>query len=158
MPQEMELVIEEAQLTYLNFEGREDTFNKAGDRNFSVILNPELAQQMIDDGWNVKVREPQDEGDPPFYYIQVAVGYKFKPPQIYTLTAQTRVRSVVGESEVANLDYADYTNVDLIIRGREWEVNGKTGVKAYLKKMFMTLNEDALDLKYAEFMGDPIDD
>ena len=154
MPQEMELLIEDARLIYLNFEGREDTYNKEGDRNFSVVLDPETAQKMIEDGWNVKVREPQDEGDPPFYYIQVAVGYKFKPPQIYTITATSRNRTVIGEKEVANLDYADYTTVDLMIRGREWEVNGKTGVKAYLKKLFMTLNEDALDLKYAEFVGD----
>ena len=145
----IEFMIEDARLIYLNFEGRGDKFNREGDRNFSVVLDPETANKMLEDGWNVKSREPRDEGDEPFYYIQVTVSFKAKPPQIFTVTEITKVRTQLTESMVATLDYADIASVDLICNSYDWEVNGKSGTKAYLKKMFVTLRQDALDLKYA---------
>jgi hypothetical protein len=48
------------------------------------------------------------------------------------------------------LDWADITNVDMIIRPFSWEVQGKTGIKAYLKSIFVTIQEDALEIKYSE--------
>jgi hypothetical protein len=48
------------------------------------------------------------------------------------------------------LDYADIKTIDVMLNPYEWEVNGNTGVKAYLKTAFVTLNEDELELKYAE--------
>jgi hypothetical protein len=53
------------------------------------------------------------------------------------------------EDTVEMLDFVDVANVDLILNPYEWVVNGKTGVKAYLKKMFITIREDPLELKYA---------
>jgi hypothetical protein len=47
------------------------------------------------------------------------------------------------------LDWADIRTCDLIARAYEWTVNGKTGVKAYLQSMFITIEEDALERKYA---------
>jgi hypothetical protein len=47
------------------------------------------------------------------------------------------------------LDWAEFENIDLIVSGYDWDVNGKQGTKAYLKKMYVTLVEDELDRKYA---------
>ena len=40
--------------------------------------------------------------------------------------------------------------MDLILNPYEWAVNGKTGVKAYLKSIFVTIQEDELERKYAD--------
>jgi hypothetical protein len=54
------------------------------------------------------------------------------------------------EDEVEILDWADIQMTDLIVRPYEWAVNGKTGIKAYLQSIFVTIQEDELELKYAD--------
>ena len=141
-------MVEDAFIRFRNFEGREERFNQKGQRNFVIDLTPEVAEQMIEDGWNVNFYEPQnaEEGDEPIPIIRIGVRYDIRPPRIYLLTETTRTQ--LDESAVEVLDWADIKTVDLIARGYEWNVNGKTGVKAYLQSMFVTIQEDALERKY----------
>jgi hypothetical protein len=48
------------------------------------------------------------------------------------------------------LDYADIINVDLIVRPFAWEMNNKFGIKAMVKSMFVTIEEDYLERKYGD--------
>lgn len=149
MPEEKlpPVTIENAQLIYRNFAGRQTMYNKEGDRNFHVILDPVTAEKMQADGWNIKVKEPQEEGDSPFYHLEVSIKYGFKPPKIVTVT--TRGQTFLTEDTIEVLDYAEFELVDIVLNPYMWEVNGKTGIKAYLKTMFATLFEDDLEKKYA---------
>lgn len=141
-------MIEDAQIIFRNFEGLEGQYNRAGDRNFAVIIPDEkTAQKMLKDGWNVRYLNARDEGDDPTPYIQVAVSYKNRPPKIVMLTE--RSRTMLEESTVGMLDWADIRSSDLICRAYEWDVNGKTGIKAYLQSLFVTIEEDYLDQKYS---------
>ena len=62
----------------------------------------------------------------------------------------SRGRTNLDESTVEMLDWADITNVDLIVRPYEWSVSGKTGIKAYLQSIYVTVEEDELERKYSE--------
>ena len=146
-----DLVIEDAQLMYRNFEGREQQFNREGDRNFCVKLDPETAQRLIDDGWNVRVQAPRDEEEEPQHYIQVAVSFKhvpgIPPMSVYLITSKNKVR--LDEDSIVELDCNEIKTADLIIRPYQWEAQGKTGVKAYLKTGYFTIVEDVFAAKYA---------
>jgi len=141
--------IDGAQLIFRNFEGKEGMYNKKGDRNFAVIIPDEdTAQQMLRDGWAVKYLDPREEGDAPTPYISVNVKFENRPPRITLITSNARTN--LTEDTVETLDWANLSNVDLICRSFYWEVNGKSGIKAYLQTMFATLEEDELERKYAQ--------
>jgi len=140
-------MVEDAQIIFRNFSGKEGQYNREGDRNFAVVLEPDAAEAMLKDGWNVKFLHPREEGDEPTPYIQVSVGYKVRPPRVVMMTS--RARTNLGELDVEVLDWADIEKADLIARAYDWTVNGKSGVKAYLQSLFVTIQEDELERKYA---------
>jgi hypothetical protein len=145
--------IEGARLVFRNFEGKEGQFNRKGDRNFCVILPDADALAMASDGWNIRKFDAREEGDTPTPYIQIAVNFENRPPRVVMLTSTTRTQ--LDEDSIDVLDWADITNADLIARGYEWSVNGKTGVKAYLQTLFVTIEEDDLERKYAIYEDAP---
>ena len=142
------LIIEDAQLVFRNFAGKEGKYNAEGDRNFCVLLDEDAAEQMVRDGWNIKALRSREEGDPEKPYVQVSVGFKFRPPKLVMVTSKGRTD--LTEEELELFYFVDIKKVDLIIRPYTWAVGGKSGVKAYLKSMFLTVEEDYLDLKYAD--------
>jgi len=138
-------------IAFRNFEGREDVYNRKGDRNFAIIFEkPEVAQKLIDDGWNIKYLKPRDEGDEPTPYLPVAVSYRIRPPKIALVTSKGI--SYVPEEQVELLDWVDIETADVSLNPSEWSVNGKSGVKAYLNSLYVKIVEDYLDQKWTAYV------
>jgi hypothetical protein len=143
----MTFMVEDAQLIFKNFTGVKGQYNKEGEKSFCVILDDKVAPQMMKDGWNVKFLKPREEGDEPTPYIQIKVNFDNRPPRIVMITSTTR--NELNAKTVEMLDWADVETADMIARAYPWNVNGKTGVAAYLKSLFVTVAEDELERKYA---------
>ena len=154
--------IEGATLIFKNFQGKGNDYNKEGDRNFGVLLPDDIAEIAANDGWRVKRRPPRDDGyEQP--WLSVKVKYGKYPPIINLITSKGKQK--LTEETVGQLDWTQIASVDLIIRPYSYDElrdkNGKVmreaGVSAYLKSMYVTVQEDDLDKKYANIpdLDDP---
>ena len=146
------LQINDARIMFRNFRGEGDKFNREGDRNFVLIIpNEEIADALAKEGWNVKIKDPREEGDTPFMYLPVKVKFNDRGPQIYLITGDRHNR--LDENSVAILDDIDILSVNLDIRPYDWEVNGKTGRTAYLQAIEVFQEIDRFAARYAEEEG-----
>lgn len=141
------LEIGNAHLVFRNFSGVSKKYNAPGKKNFCILLEEGIAEDLKKDGWNVRWLEPRNADEDRQAYMQVSVSYDYYPPNIFLITAsQGKVR--LGEKEINILDWAEIETADVVINPYEWEVNGKSGVKAYLKTLYITIIEDKFAAKY----------
>jgi hypothetical protein len=151
MAKDNTVLMEGVRIIFRNFSGKEGQYNREGDRNFAVLLDDQVAEAMAADGWNVKWLKPRedDEGEKEQAYLSVSLNFsKGRPPRVVLVTS--RGRTNLDERDIDLLDWADITNVDLIVRPYEWTVSDKSGIKAYLQSIYVTIEEDPLELKYAD--------
>ena len=142
------LEIEDARIIFRNFAGLASKFNREGDRNFAVIIpDEETANNLIEDGWNVKIRPPRTPDESPFMYLPVKIKFNAKGPAVYVVSGNNVTR--LNEESVDMIDEIDIQSVDMDLRPYDWEVNGKTGRSAYLQAMRVTQNIDRFGAQFA---------
>lgn len=153
------LQIDDARIAWRNFAGEEKEFNREGDRNFSwVIDDTELADALVERGWNVKIRPPRDEDGEPFIHLPVKVKFGSRPPVIKLVRPGLKPIELDEES-VKCLDHMDIERVDMDIRPYDWVINEgkpseKRGRSAYLQTMYVVQSVN----RFAERYEHPIDD
>lgn len=144
------LQIDGAMITHRNFAGRGDQYNREGDKNFSLIIpSMEIAEDLIAQGWNVKIRDARDEGGEPFIYLKVKVKFNDRGPTVF-LKSGKAVNELNSET-IGMLDDIEISNVDLDIRPYDWVLrDGSTGRTAYLQGMDVEQKLDRFAARYAK--------
>lgn len=141
------LEIEDARIIYRNFGGVATKYNREGDRNFAVIIpNDEIKDELIENGWNVKIKPPREEDDSPFMFLPVKIKFNNRGPAVYIESGDSMQK--LNEDTVGMLDEIDISSVDMDLRPYDWEVNGKTGRSAYLQAMRVIQNIDRFGAQY----------
>lgn len=142
------LQIDDAKIIFRNFEGRGDKYNREGDRNFSLLIeDPDTADSLIENGWNVRIKPGRDEDEGPFMRLPVKVKFTDYGPNVYLVTGDRR--NELDEESIGCLDNIDIESVDLDIRPYDWEVNGRAGRTAYLQSMQVVQRIDRFAARYA---------
>lgn len=135
-----------------NFSGNPDRFNRDGGvRYFSFVIDDEkLANELMDDGWNVK-RYVRDEDSDPEYTLKVKIG-RFVD---YIKRADNMHKRPIDlidpkdredQEALACLDYENIVKANLRIVGRPWD----DGISAYLKAGVFIVQVDDLLEEFAD--------
>lgn len=139
-----DLEVQGAGIIYKNFSGAPTQFNPAGGkRTFSLVLPKELADDLADDGWNVRRRPAKDEGDEDMYYTEIVVNMDSQyPPKLHLLFKYGEQEKLVllTEDSLSELDDNLLEDVDVIIHPfNHGRVNSSGAtVKGYLKALYAT--------------------
>lgn len=144
--------IEGARLIFKNFQGKKTDYNDEGNRNFGVLLDDELAEELKREGWRVKYLRPRPDDPDQYEQPWLSVKIKFNPfPPIVTLI-NSRGKKKLDAETIDQLDWSIIRNCDLIIRPYNYpSVKGRpAGVSAYLKAIYVTIAEDEFERKYSD--------
>ena len=148
------LQIDDARIIYRNFAGAASKFNREGDRNFSIVIpDQEMADALVNEGWNVKIKAPREDGDVPFMTLPVKVKFNDRGPNVYLQTGNRMNR--LDEDSIACLDQIDIVSVDLDVRPYDWVLyegtkDEKRGRSAYLQSIKVVQEVDRFAARYAE--------
>lgn len=140
--------VRNAKITFRNFEGREAKYNNRGSKNFVIVIEDEnVANKLSSEGWNVKpFSTPNDDGK--FNYKwPVAVSFSKRPPKIVKVINNKQF--IMDEESIKDLDYAVLDRVDVAINPYHWtKDDGSTGIKAYLKTLYVTIRPEDFEEDY----------
>lgn len=169
-----ELAIENAKLVFRNFSGAEKEYNRAGDRNFSVVIEDvNQAVELYNQGWNVQVRGSNPEVkaalkafrtfpekvdyimtnnlvEDSMFHLKVAVRYDKRKPLVELFT-KARKKTLLDEDSIGQLDKAIILSADVTINPSRWQTSQGSGVKAYLSTARILIQEDPFAEKWAAF-------
>ena len=120
--------------SFRNFSGKEGPFNKTGERQFSVFLPTDVADILREQGWYVKHKPATREGYEDREQLDIAVGFEYYPP-VAKLVSYDGKETYLNEESIGLLDSVDIDRANVEIRPHNWNVNGKTGVKAWLAEI-----------------------
>lgn len=135
------LDIKDARIVNKNFAGIEKQYNPAGTRTFCVILdNPEEAQKLSDQGWNIRILKPTDEFPDGGYMLPVEARFGDYPPVIWVRKGDG-VPVQLEEAAVGELDRMWITKASMRVSGSEW-TPGK--IKAYLRELYADLEVNTM--------------
>ena len=141
------LQFDDVEIKWPNFSGKQDKYNRDGKRTFNIIIpDEEMKEALIAEGWNVKTRAANDEYEDPLYYLPVKILYHDEElahldPVVTLITG--RSQNELDEETIGTLDHIDILEIPhMDISPYDWEVQGKTGRTAYLKKAIIVQEVD----------------
>lgn len=141
------IVVENANIIFRHFSGKEDDMHREGERDFTIIIDdPEQAAALLADGWNLKEKESSREPGSVYWTLKVAVRFDNVPPMVQLFSGKSRVK--LDEGSIGILDQIEFETVDVIITPYHWVMGNKDGIKAYLKSMYVKQKLDPLEEKW----------
>lgn len=147
MPRKL-LKVESPELFRFNFAGVPTNNNKQGHRQFDwKIPTEEMAQALKEDGWSVWYTNESEKYGPSRACITCEMRFHHEKelehlnPRIYKCTRKHPDGILLPEDLVGDLDNDEIVDTVLWISPKYWEVNGKSGIKAYVHSLWVKIED-----------------
>lgn len=146
--------ITEGKIAYSNFSGSPTQYNpEGGKRSVTFVIPDDIADELINEGWPVRKQEFDDGTSR--YLLDAAFLFRTRngqprDPKIFIVRDNRLIH--VTEDTADALDRADIVSVDAVIAASYWEYAGRSGIKAYINSMYLTIKENPIDEKYRKMM------
>lgn len=125
------LQIDKARICQRHFSGKADEFHAEGERDFSLIIpNQDIADELLKDGWNVKIKPSKDPDGTPFMFLKVKVEPDRGGIVAWHIAGNAKRR--LRTDELHRLDQMQIERVDLDIRPFDWTHGNRSGRSAKL--------------------------
>lgn len=152
------ICMEGAELVFKNFAGKTKTVrgmtvntprrDGTPDRNFGVVINDmDLAQRLINEGWNVKQFHNDDPDVEPEYWLPVKLTFRTQDHN----PSNTKVMMINPDGSavrlfadtVSTLDRVRVGRANIIIAPFEWSnPRGESGITAYTRTLYCFVEDD----------------
>ena len=151
------------EMWYRNFQGLKSLYNAEGNRNFVLrIYEPDVAQALIDEGFNVKMKVPRETDNnanprDPWYEMKVNIrfwGGRYDP-KIYWAEVGDEHYVTKGEESMRDIDEGTFEEIDMDIYPKKYisSQDGKEHVSARLNNLRVVAEVNA----FADELGINID-
>ena len=109
------LIVKNAWLLWRNFAN--DPNKNFGRWGFTLLLDEDIANKLMADGWNIHVKQPRTPDEEPFYVTDVMIKTDCKwPPMFYLYTEFN------GQKSYREMSYDEIGDLDEKIRIRRADV------------------------------------
>lgn len=155
------LKLEGVKLTWLDFKGQ-GKYNKTHAREFHVILDREMAEELEAQGYNIRWPKPfetdeelpegfEDRRLPTMKVTLSRTPNVSRLVRIYTVEEGYKYRvDTRNNNELDDLDDLgpDILYADIVINPYHWEIDGRKGISAYVASLYLILATDEFSHKY----------
>lgn len=144
--------VEGARISFTNFTGTENDYNRAGRKNFKLRLDEALYNELIDRNVRASMREPREEGDEAMYSVKVGV---YPNTDVYLLT-----RKAKNLLDYDNLDMVDHSVSRGQVENGQIDLSFHVSVNTQMAKptyylrcdeIYIPLKESRFDRKYENY-------
>lgn len=141
-----------APYAFRNFSGKETKFNRKGDRNFVIFLDPDKAHELEGLGAPVQWKEDRYHDGELRPQLKVHVKYydrlgnKLRPPKVVQVTSHGK--TALDEETIGLLDTAEIEKADIKLDIYDYNSPNGAGKSCALKTMYATLAEDEFESRY----------
>lgn len=145
----------EMDIRFRNFSGNENSYNKAGERNFKLVLDEEDAHQLQALGMYVPFRENSRKPGEGNYLLKVIVSYRFTSPAVIVLSGD--MQRAIGEKEIGDVDGYELTDIPHISLVTSSNRFNDTEI-AHLDEMVLVKRHSDFMEKYGALLNHPADE
>lgn len=118
------------------------TFEDGKKRHFAVLIDDENAKNLTDLGFNVKYYQPKDSEREGYNYLDISIADWVIKDEKISVVSTDMIEVKQNFDTIGNLDHANNIDfADIEITPRRWEMNGASGIKAWLSEMYVYLQE-----------------